>query len=101
MDQRKSDIPLCYAEQGELPFFEKGREPETMTPIEHYWPPEMLAEVFPERYGHLVFNWAEEEPASPPRYTVDQLPGRCVVIRLPGGQVAWRAAHKPETSSQD
>jgi hypothetical protein len=72
-----------------------------MTPIEHYWPPEMLAEVFPEKYGHLVFNWTEEEPVSPSRYTVDHLPGGCVVIELPGGQAAWRAAHKPnERASQ-
>jgi hypothetical protein len=74
-----------------------------MTPIEHYWPPEMLAEVFPEKYGHLVLNWsaqpAQEEPLFPSRYTVDHLPSGCVVIGLPGGQTAWRAAHKPETSS--
>ncbi len=66
-----------------------------MTPIEHYWPPEMLAEVFPEKYGHLVLNWsAEEEPLPSHRYTVDHLPGGCVVIGLPGKQAAWRAAHK-------
>jgi hypothetical protein len=56
----------------------------------------MLAEVFPEKYGHLVFNWTEEEPASSSRYTVDHLPGGCVLIGLPGGQAAWRAAHKPD-----
>jgi hypothetical protein len=75
-----------------------------MTPIEHYWPPEMLAEVFPEKYGHLVLNWsaqpAQEEQLPSSRYTVDHLPGGCVVIGLPGGQAAWRAAHKPETSSE-
>ena len=27
-------------------------------------------------------------------YTVDHLPGGCVVIGLPGGQAAWKAAHK-------
>ena len=32
-----------------------------MTTIEHYWPPEMLAEVFPEKYGHLVLNWFAQE----------------------------------------
>jgi hypothetical protein len=56
----------------------------------------MLAEVFPEKYGHLVFNWTEEEPTSSSRYTVDHLPGGCVVIGLPGGQAAWRAAYKPD-----
>jgi hypothetical protein len=72
-----------------------------MTPIEHYWPPEMLAEVFPDRYGHLVLDWAtQEEPLPSQRYTVDHLPGGCVVIGLPGGQAAWRAAHKDETSSR-
>ena len=70
-----------------------------MTPIEHYWPPEMLAEVFPEKYGHLVFNWTEEEPTSPSRYTVDHLPSGCVVIGLPGGSEAWRAAHKDRRES--
>jgi hypothetical protein len=67
-----------------------------MTPIEHSWPPEMLAEVFPEKYDHLVSNWTEEEPASPSRYIIDQLPGGGVVIGLPGGQAAWTAAHKPD-----
>jgi hypothetical protein len=72
-----------------------------MTPIEHDWPPEMLAGVFPEKYGHLVLNWpAHEEPPPASRYTVDRLPGGCVVIGLPGGQAAWRAAHKDETSSR-
>ena len=72
-----------------------------MTPIEHYWPPEMLAEVFPEKYGHLVLNWsAEEEPLPSHRYTVEHLPGGSVVIKLSGGQAAWREAHKDETSSR-
>ncbi|WP_322883921.1 hypothetical protein [Microvirga lotononidis] len=69
-----------------------------MTPIEHYWPPEMLAEVFPEKYGHLVLKEpAQDEPLSTLRYIIDHLPGGCVVIRLPGGQAAWRAAHKDKT----
>jgi hypothetical protein len=47
-----------------------------MTPIEHDWPPEMLAGVFPEKYGHLVLNWpAHEEPPPASRYTVDCLLG--------------------------
>jgi hypothetical protein len=58
-----------------------------MTPIEHDWPPEMLAGVFPEKYGHLVLNWpAHEEPPPASRYTVDCLLGGCVVIGLPGGR---------------
>ncbi|WP_114947357.1 hypothetical protein [Microvirga calopogonii] len=72
-----------------------------MTPIEHYWPPEMLAAVFPEKYGHLVMKApAQEEPLSSSRYTVDHLPGGCGVIGMPGGQAAWRAAHKDKTSSK-
>ncbi|UVF22849.1 hypothetical protein HPT29_028525 (plasmid) [Microvirga terrae] len=39
----------------------------------------------------------EEKPSEAPTYTVDRLPGGCVVIGLPGGQAAWRAAHKDET----
>lgn len=69
-----------------------------MTPIECYWPPEMLAQVFPERFGHLVSRPPAEQPTAPSSYTVDRLQGGCVVIGLPGGQEAWRAAHKPETS---
>jgi hypothetical protein len=69
-----------------------------MTPIEHYWPAEMLAEFFPDGYGHLILNWAaQEEPLPSSRYTVDHLPGGCVVNGLPGKQAAWRAAHKDET----
>jgi hypothetical protein len=36
----------------------------------------------------------EQEPLDAPGYTVERLPGGCVVIELPGGQAAWRAAHK-------
>jgi hypothetical protein len=68
---------------------------------EHYWPPEMLAEVFPEKYGHLVLSWPTQEEQLPSlRYTVNRLPGGYVVIGLPGGSAAWRAAHKDETSSR-
>jgi hypothetical protein len=42
----------------------------------------------------------EKKPSDAPAYTVDRLPGGCVVIGLPGGQAAWRAAHKDETSSR-
>jgi hypothetical protein len=45
-----------------------------MTLIEHCWPPEMLAEVFPERYRHLVLDWsAQEDPFHSKRYTVGHL----------------------------
>ena len=72
-----------------------------MTQVEHYWPPEMLAEVFPEKYGHLILKWPpEEQPLPASRHTVERLPGGCVVIGLPGGQAAWRAAHRPDTSSR-
>jgi hypothetical protein len=72
-----------------------------MTDIECYWPPEMLAEVFPEQYGHLVFTWTEEPPAPAPLYTVNPLPGGCMVFSLIGRQEAWRAAHKSESSDTD
>jgi hypothetical protein len=72
-----------------------------MTPIEHYWPPEMMVEVFPEKYGHLIFARSLTEEPLPARYAVDRLPSGCVVIELLGGQETWRAAHKPETSSRD
>jgi hypothetical protein len=31
-----------------------------MTPIEHYWLPELLAAVLPEMYGHLMPSEAAE-----------------------------------------
>jgi hypothetical protein len=75
-----------------------------MTPIEHSWPPEMLAEVFPEKYGHLVLDWSskpdQEEPLPSSRHTVSHLPGGCVVLGLPEGPSAWRAAHKNKTSCE-
>ncbi len=72
-----------------------------MTDIERYWPPEMLAEVFPEQYGHLVFDWTEEPHATAPLYTVNHLPSGCMVFSLIGGQEAWRAAYKALTSDMD
>lgn len=72
-----------------------------MTDIKRYWPPEMLAEVFPEEYGHLVFDWTEEAPAPSLLYTVNHLPGGCMVLSLVGGQEAWRTAHKSESSDTD
>jgi hypothetical protein len=69
-----------------------------MTDIERNWPSEMLAEVVPEHYAHLVFDWTEGAPAPAPLYTVDYLPGGCTILSLVGGQEAWRAAHQPVTS---
>lgn len=55
-----------------------------MTPIEHYWPAEMLAAAFPDRFGHLA-----PKTATPPAdhatvahpYTVEAVTGGCEVIR--------------------
>jgi hypothetical protein len=61
-----------------------------MTPIEHYWPPELLAQAFPERFGHLVANpqplqgaagMAQTEPVESRPYTVEPVSGGCQVIR--------------------
>lgn len=55
-----------------------------MTPIEHYWPPEMLAAVFPDRFGHLAPKagpaLAGRATVAPP-YTVETVTGGCDVIR--------------------
>ncbi len=73
-----------------------------MTPIEFYWPPEMLAHVFPERCGCLTTDKSVQQsvvntqPIASLPYTIDRLPSGCVVIGLPGGHEAWRAAHKTE-----
>lgn len=52
-----------------------------MTPVEHYWPPEMLAAVFPDRFGHLAPPTATR-PAQrsevPHPYTVEC---GCIVYR--------------------
>ncbi len=61
-----------------------------MTPIEHYWPPEMLAQAFPDRFGHLVAKpqasqgaagMAQTRSAESRPYTVEPAPGGCHVIR--------------------
>jgi hypothetical protein len=67
-----------------------------MTPIEHYWPAEILVEAFPERFRHLTAKRAAEvEPvkASAPRsYTVETLEGGCQIYRLMPKLIAggWR-----------
>lgn len=53
-----------------------------MTPIEHYWPPEMLAAVFPDRFGHLAPKVGPAARATVARsYTVEAVTGGCEVIR--------------------
>ncbi len=54
-----------------------------MTPIEHYWPPEMLAKVFPAEYGHLSSARLDRIPVRPETsgYTVQVLEG-CTVFWL-------------------
>jgi hypothetical protein len=66
-----------------------------MTPIECYWPPEMLAQVFPERYAHLIPVQPSKKTMSPSRYNVQRLPGGCVLIGLPGGRATLRATLDP------
>lgn len=57
-----------------------------MTPIEHYWPAEVLAEAFPERFKPLAAKKAaggEPVRASVPRsYTVETSEGGCQIYRL-------------------
>lgn len=58
-----------------------------MTPIEHYWPAEMLEQAFPDRFGPGAGQGAAEARRSPAgmarRYTVERIEGGCDVIRLP------------------
>lgn len=57
-----------------------------MTPIEHYWPAEVLVEAFPERFRPLVAKKAAEgEPVKasvPHSYTVETLEGGCQIYRF-------------------
>ena len=48
-----------------------------MTPVELYWPPEMLAQVYPEEFGHLL-----SPPPKPTSYTAEHLAGGCMLYRL-------------------
>lgn len=55
-----------------------------MTPVEHYWPPEMLAAVFPDRFGHLAPKAAQRrrsQGTGARSYTVEAVTGGCDVIR--------------------
>ncbi len=67
-------------------------------PLEFYWPAEMLAQVFPDKYQHLKqqahtkpSNRTAERQPEPNRYTTQRLPGGCVVYWL-GGREPGRAA---------
>lgn len=57
-----------------------------MMKIEHYWPLEILEEVFPERFGpNARIEAAGEERAGTVRdcaYSVRPMAGGCEVIRL-------------------
>ena len=57
-----------------------------MTPIEQYWPAEILAEAFPERFGHLTKKRAAKaEPVKTSvsrSYTVETLEGGCQIYTL-------------------
>jgi len=58
-----------------------------MLPLELYWPPEMLAQVFPDRYRHLVqphekpSNPIAKRQMKPQRYTIEARSG-CKVFWL-------------------
>ena len=58
-----------------------------MTPIEHYWPPELLAAALPERYGHLMpckgSGEALASARTPSRQAPEALEGGCRLYRLP------------------
>lgn len=51
-----------------------------MIPPECYWPPELLAQALPERYGHLIPKESSQGTGSRP-YTVERVSERCSVIR--------------------
>jgi hypothetical protein len=56
-----------------------------MLPLEMYWPPEMLARVFPEKYRHLIASnrtGPVGQQRTEPHYTVQRLSGGCVVYWL-------------------
>ncbi len=58
-----------------------------MTPIEHYWPAELLAALLPERYGHLMPRKAGDgypaTPREPSRQVSEALEGGCRLYRFP------------------
>jgi hypothetical protein len=58
-----------------------------------YWPPEMLAQVFPEKYRHLnkPSPFRETEERNEPRYTA-QRRGSCTVYWLGRGSKLWPTA---------
>jgi hypothetical protein len=69
-----------------------------MMPLDFYWPPEMLAQVFPDKYRHLTqqahakpSNRTAERQSEPNRYTVERLASGCVVYWL-GGREPGRSA---------
>jgi hypothetical protein len=97
MDQRNSDIPLA-SRAGAGRRFLALRGGRNMMPLEFSWPPEMLAQVFPDKYRHLTqqahakpFNRTAERQSELNRYTVERLIGGCVVYWL-GGRESGRPA---------
>ena len=64
-----------------------------MMSVEQYWPPEILAAVFPEDYGPFDVTKHNRNPRKapsthdkadghPPHYTVESLADGCVIYRL-------------------
>ena len=55
-----------------------------MTPIELYWPPEILAQAYPAEFGHLLQTIRERAspPSEPIFYTTEHLAGGCILYRL-------------------
>jgi hypothetical protein len=71
-----------------------------MTPIEHYWPPGMLAAVFPERYGHLTRNETPGRSNQPTVSSQERPQPRYTVERIAGCEVIWLGKMEPISTAQ-
>jgi hypothetical protein len=70
--------------------FWKSKRGIIMLPLEHYWPPEMLVQVFPDKYRHLVepvpiaFPKAAKQRRTDSRYRAEHR-GNCTIYWLGRG----------------
>src|SRR5215207_4251579 len=84
MEKRKWNMPRA-PRAGHEPVFEDGRTG-IMLPLEMYWPPEMLARVFPEKYRHL----AQPKANACTKPTRQQRIGSCYRVERRGScTVVW------------